>query len=200
MAARFITLEGGEGAGKTTLIKTLAQELEAEGDVVLATREPGEGPFGARIRTLLLDSGQVDPKAELFLFLADRAHHVAHVIRPALAAGQTVLCDRFTDSTFVYQAICRGLDPSFVESANAFATGGLVPDLTLLLDIDPRIGLPRVTEKNRLDNESLGFHEKVRAGFLHLAAQEKGRIKVIDASQPAEAVLNCAKNLVAAAR
>jgi dTMP kinase len=129
------------------------------------------------------------PESELFLFLADRANHCEKIIKPALAKGDVVLCDRFADSTLVYQSFVRGLDESFVRSANAFATKGLRPDMVLLLDVPPSIGLRRLKEKNRLDREPLEFHERVRAGFLRVAAEEPDRWRVIDASQPNDVVL-----------
>lgn len=182
----FITLEGPEGAGKTTALAALAHGLRGEGREVVTTKEPGAGETGAAIRDLLLHGEALPPATELFLFLADRANHVARVIRPALDGGKVVLCDRFADSTFVYQAAVRGLDPAFVRQANAFATGGLKPDLTLLFDLDPEIGLARLKAKDRLDLEPLDFHQKVRAGFLRLAEEEPVRFSILDATQNPE--------------
>lgn len=188
----FVTLEGPEGAGKTTLLAGLAGRFEAAGRSVLTTREPGAGELGRGIRDLLLHGGDMPPESELFLFLADRTHHVQRIIRPALDAGQVVLCDRHADSTLVYQALARGLDEAFVRAANRFATGGLVPDRTLLLDLDPEVGLARIQNKDRMDREPLEFHRRVRAGFLAEAAREPGRWLVLDAEQTPEAVLAAA--------
>jgi len=187
----FVTFEGGEGAGKSTVATGAAQVLRAKGRSVLVTREPGAGELGAAIRTLLLDSGDVTDRTELFLFLADRANHCAQIVEPALGRGEIVLCDRHADSTLVYQGIVRGLDEKFVRAANVFATHGLVPDLTLLLDVPPEIGLARHAEKNRLDREPLQFHRRVREGFLRLARDEPHRWRIIDATQDPEAVLAC---------
>jgi dTMP kinase len=130
------------------------------------------------------------PESELFLFLADRANHVQTIVRPAIRAGKVVLCDRFADSTLVYQCRARELDEEFVRSANLFATGELTPDVTFLLDLPVEVGLARVTDLNRLDKEPVNFHEKVRQGFLAEAAAEPGRWVVIDAQQAAEDVAN----------
>src|SRR5688572_6054719 len=140
----FITFEGPEGAGKTTAIAKIAERLRERGEPVLITREPGSGELGARIRELLLHGGAMPPETELFLFLADRANHVSTVILPALDSGKVVLCDRYADSTYVYQALVRGLDKDFVKSANAFATGNLLPEQTFLLDVSPEVGLARL--------------------------------------------------------
>ncbi|HSI73648.1 MAG TPA: dTMP kinase [Fimbriimonas sp.] len=185
----FITFEGPEGAGKSTAIATAAEQLRSEGRNVLTTREPGAGEFGERIRSILLDGPDIDSKVELLLFLADRANHVQTVIKPALANGIIVLCDRFTDSTVVYQGHARGLDIEFIKGGNAFATEGLTPDLTILFDLDPEIGLSRLTSKDRLDAQPLQFHQRVRAGFLKEAHLEPRRFITIDASRPREQVL-----------
>lgn len=185
----FVTFEGPEGAGKSTALRAAAEELRRQGHEVVATREPGAGEFGARVRELLLHGDDMTPAAELFLFLADRSQHVASIIRPALERGAWVLCDRHADSTFVYQAHVRGLDPAFVREANRFATGGLVPDRTLLFDLDPAVGLARLTSRDRLDAQPLAFHQSVREGFLKLAEAEPNRFRLVDASRPAEEVL-----------
>ena len=187
MTPLFITFEGPEGAGKSTCILSVAARL---GVPVLVTREPGAGEFGRKVRTLLLEEGDLCPETELMLFLADRANHVQNIIRPKLAAGEIVLCDRHADSTLVYQGYGRGLDKEFLRSANRFATQGLVPDITFLFDIDPEIGLQRVAARsgaNRLDREPLEFHQRVRQGFLEIARLEPERFVVLDATQsPAE--------------
>jgi len=184
----FVTLEGPEGAGKSTVAQRLAMALEGRGQAVLLTREPGGTPVGQRLRTVLLDSSKLTQKCELFLFLADRAEHVETVIRPALADGKVVLCDRFTDSTVVYQGYARGLELEYLRSLNDFATGDLRPDITLLLDLEPEAGIARLESMDRLDAEPLEFHRKVRQGFLAEAAREEARWAVIDASQTPGAV------------
>ena len=190
---RLITFEGGEGAGKTTLIDRIYASLTKKGCATIKTREPGGTPLGKEIRTLLLH-GQAEaicPRAELFLFLADRAHHVKEVILPALEEGKIVLCDRFNDSTLAYQGAARHLDTTLLHSLCFAATEGLSPDLTLYLDLDPKIGLERAKNHDvpdRLEKENLTFHEEVRAGFLSLAQKEPDRFHVIDAEQPVDAV------------
>ncbi len=180
----FVSFEGPEGAGKTTVIAAIAERFRSAGQDVLTTREPGSGAFGKRVRDLLLHGDDMDPKAELFLFLADRAQHVANTIRPALAEGKLVFCDRYVDSTVVYQCIARGLDRGFVEQANRFATDGLLPDKTVLLDVAPEIGLARVKDKDRMDALPIEFHRKVRAGFLLLAETDPSRWIVINSECP----------------
>lgn len=193
----FVTFEGPEGAGKSTALRTIAAKLEESGRGVLTTREPGGGPLGRRIRQMLLEEGQVSPETELLLFLADRANHVETIIRPALAEGKVVLCDRHADSTIVYQGYARGLDLEFLRAGNRFATKGLVPDLTLLFDLDPVVGLGRLNiveenlfgadekrrDVNRLDREPIEFHQKVRDGFLKLAQNEPGRFVILNAEK-----------------
>lgn len=184
----FVSFEGPEGAGKTTLIRGLDARLRERGVRTLVTREPGAA-LGGRIRALLLDGSGMDPKAELFLFLADRAEHAATVLRPALAEGRVVLCDRHADSTVVYQGYGRGLSLEQLRAWNWFATDGLRPDLTFLLDLPPEIGLARLSDKDRLDSEPLEFHRRIREGFLAEARREPHRWVVLDATQPAERVL-----------
>ena len=187
----FITFEGGEGAGKSTVIAGAAEALRTQGITVLTTREPGAGELGLAIRSLLLDQAGMPAESELFLFLADRANHCAQVVQPALHRGEMVLCDRHADSTLVYQSFVRGLDEGFVRAANAFATRGLNPNLTFLLDLPAELGLSRLKEKNRLDREPLEFHQNVREGFLELADEEPDRWRIIDATQDPEQVLTC---------
>jgi len=189
----LITFEGGEGAGKTTLIRRLASKLEEEGRRVLCTRAPGSLKIGVKIRDLLLHSSQdeVTPKTELFLFLADRASHVEKEIRPALDAGKIVLCDRYNDSTVAYQGIARSLGKEEVEKLCDFACSGLKPKLTFYLDIDPEIGLQRaidVGEKDRIESEALDFHKKIRSAYLQLAREHPKRIHVLDASKDKDQV------------
>ena len=204
----FVTFEGPEGAGKSTALNTVASKLNEQGITTISTREPGGGPLGHRIRQMLLEEEAVSAETELLLFLADRANHVETIIRPALAAGHIVLCDRHADSTLVYQGYGRGLDLDFLRAGNRFATTGLVPDLTLLFDLDPRIGLERLNmfEKNlfethvkrrdinRLDREPLEFHIKVRNGFLALAQQEPDRFVILDAEKSPEELARDALN------
>jgi dTMP kinase len=199
--AMFVTLEGPEGAGKSTVLPALARALREGGREVVTTREPGAGEFGSAVRDLLLHGGDIEPLTELFLFLADRAEHVAKTVRPALARGAVVLCDRHADSTVVYQGYGRGLDLDQLRSLNSLATGGLVPDLTLLLDVPPEVGLARVSKGDRLDKEPLDFHKRVREGFLTEAEREPGRWRIIDASQPSESVAqDCLSAVLAALR
>jgi len=191
----FVTFEGPEGAGKSTAIAQLAERVRAAGRTVVTTREPGAGDFGQRIRAILLEGDAMPAESELFLFLADRAHHVREIIRPALSRGDVVLCDRYADSTFVYQSVGRGLDAEFVRTANRFATGGLMPDLTLLFDLDVKVGLARLKDADRMDREPIEFHERIRTGFLAEAASG-GRWHVIDAEMPISAVVDRAWELL----
>lgn len=190
MTGVFLTFEGPEGAGKTTQISRLAEALVARGRDVTRTREPGGDPFGERVRALLLDrDASPTPVAELLLFAAARAQNVKCVVRPALEAGHVVLCDRFTDSTLAYQGYGRGLPMDSLRAVNSVATEGLVPRKTFLLDLPPSVGLARQSPdaQDRLDRETLDFHERVRAGFLAVAADEPARFVVLDAeSSPDE--------------
>ena len=178
----FVTFEGTEGAGKSTLIRTLAKALQKSGKLgsrqVLLTREPGGSPIAERIRNVILEE-PVDPMAELFLYEAARAEHVVRTIRPALERGDIVLCDRFTDSALAYQAHARGLPWSKVKSLNAIATGGLQPELTVLMDIDPATGLERAQDKNRFEAEGVEFQKKVRKGFLKARAENPRRWMIV---------------------
>lgn len=186
----FITFEGVEGAGKSTQIELAVKELEAAGHQVLVTREPGGSPLAERIRSLILDE-QGDPpvgRAEMFLLQAARAQHVDKVIRPALAAGRVVVCDRFCDSTIAYQVFARGLPEEPTRQAILFAMDGLQPDLTLVLDMDPEAGLARQTERNRMEAEALEFHQRVRAGFQEQARREPQRVRLVDAFGSVEEV------------
>lgn len=189
MSGLFLTFEGPEGGGKTTQITRLEADLRMAGHAVTRTREPGGDEVGEKVRELLLH-GEVGAEAELLLFAAARAQNVAQVVRPALDAGHIVLCDRFTDSTLAYQGYGRGLPEDLIRRINAFATGGLVPIRTFLLDLSPVNGLARQPQekKDRLDREALAFHERVRIGFLELAAAEPERITVIDASRSADEI------------
>ena len=184
----FITLEGPDGSGKTTQIRLLHDALKSANYDVLLTREPGGSPIGDQIRQILHDvqNREMNPATEILLYSASRAQLVKQVIRPALAAGKIVLCDRYAGSTMAYQGYGRGLDLRALEAITNFATGGLKPDLTLLLDVDVRIGLGRRLkggeEWNRMDQQALEFHQRTRDGYLTLAAAEPGRWVRIDAS------------------
>lgn len=188
----FITFEGGEGCGKSTQQRLLARRLEAAGLTVRTLREPGGTVVGEAVRSVLLDpehSG-LDATAEVLLYEAARAQLIAEVIEPALAAGEIVLCDRYFDSSTAYQGHARGLPLAQIEQLNRIATGGLMPDRTLLLDIDAVLGIQRATSRgaDRLEGEDIAFHERVRAGFLRIAAENPDRVHVVDASGSLEDV------------
>ena len=192
-----ITLEGGEGAGKTELARALAERL-VDVDVVL-TFEPGGTPLGAILRERLFDEAHpLSPWAETFLFLADRATHVNEVIRPALARGAAVICDRFADSTVAYQGYGRQLDPTLIEALNRQAAGGLIPHLTFFLDVPIQQGLDRSqrTRDDRIGREPIDFHRRVAEGFKQLALKEPDRIHTLDAASPADEVLETAWTLI----
>lgn len=191
----FITFEGGEGAGKTTLINCLKEVLENEGYSVIVTREPGGSRLGDAIRDLLLHRAihmHMSSKAELFLFLSARAQHVEEVIRPSLQEDKVILCDRFSDSSLAYQGYARGLGMEDVEALTNFATDDLKPDLTFFLDVDPEVGLARasrVGKPDRIEEQKLEFHKLVREAFIEIAKREPKRVKFIDASKTQEEVL-----------
>lgn len=190
----FITLEGPDGSGKTTQAHLLAEWLREQGYDVILTREPGGTDIGDQVRAVLHDprNTAMDARTEILLYSASRAQHVAQRIRPALAAGKIVISDRYADSTLAYQGYGRGLDLKTLRTITGFATGGLVPDVTLYLDVAPQEGLQRRRlggeEWNRLDAETLEFHQRVRAGYLELASLEPGRCVVIDAARSVEEV------------
>lgn len=199
----FVTLEGGEGAGKTTALNAIREQLQARGHDVVVTREPGGTPLAEKIRELLL--GRHDeplaPETELLLMFASRAQHVREVIRPALRRGAWVLSDRFTDSSYAYQVAGRGLDEGFVAELERQVVG-LVPGLTLLLDLDVREGRARTAGRDmfpdRIESEHDDFFERVREGFRKRAANEPERFRVIDASQSPQAVGDAVTRAVAA--
>jgi dTMP kinase len=189
----FITLEGGEGAGKSTQLAYVRQRLEEAGLTLHVTREPGGTPLAERIRDLLLDHRQtaMADDTELLLMFAARAQHLAELIRPALAAGDWVLCDRFTDATYAYQGGGRGIDPARIAVLEDWVQGELRPDLTLLLDLPVATGMARANDRGELDRferEQQAFFERVRAAYLAQAAREPGRYRVLDAAQSIEAV------------
>lgn len=186
----FITLEGGDGSGKTTQASLLRDWLESEGRIVVRTREPGGTEVGVLIRDIVLHHrGEVSPRAEALLYAADRAHHIATVVRPALARGEVVIQDRYLDSSVAYQGAGRVLGRDEIRDLSLWATGGLLPDLTVLLDLDPEAARARLDAADkpfdRLEAERDEFHARVRAEYLALAAAEPERFLVLDASLPA---------------
>jgi dTMP kinase len=198
----FVVFEGGEGAGKSTQVTQLADALRAQGRDVVVTREPGATDVGARIRRLVLNSGDApSPRAEALLYAADRAHHVATVVRPALARGAIVVSDRYVDSSLAYQGAGRTLPVPEISWLSSWATGGLKPDLVVLLDVDPGVGLGRVDSRgggiDRLESESRSFHERVRYAFLDLAAADPKRYLVLDAARPPEEIARAVAQRVA---
>ena len=198
MRGKFITFEGPEGGGKSTHVRMLAERLRAEGRTVLVTREPGGTPLAEKIRGLVREELDDPPvtRSEVLLFLAARAQVVSQVIRPALARGEWVLCDRFADSTFAYQGYGRGIDVGLLRNFNDFATEGLVPDLTILLDVPLEVSRTRLaarqaataTAADRIEQAGAMFHRRLREGFLELAQAEPRRFAVIDSSGGVEQV------------
>ena len=194
MTGLFITFEGGEGCGKSTQIAALKARLEAMGKTVLQTREPGGTAIGEYIRSLLQheDAGQgMSPEAALLLFAASRAQHVREMIAPAIAQGQVVLCDRVLDSTKVYQGVARAIDSTKVDTIKPFAIGNTKPDLTILIDLPPEIGLARVHARtqgqlDRMEKEAIEFFHAVRQGYIDLAKSEPKRFLVLDGNQSVE--------------
>lgn len=199
----FITFEGVEGCGKSTQLRLLDERLRTLGRDVRATREPGGTPLGERLRALLLDGARapLDPIAEWLLFEADRRQHLAEVVRPALAAGAWVLCDRFSDSTEAYQSAGRGLDAAFIDAVDGRVRDGLAPDLTLLYDLDAAEGLARArrrdARKDRFESEELAFHERVRRRFLEIARREPDRVVIVPAQADAADVFAQTSRIVA---
>lgn len=199
----FITFEGGDGSGKSTQVRLLADFLSSKGRDVLVTREPGGTELGLLIRRLLLEVSDqtIVPTAELLLYLADRAQHVQQVILPALRLGKVVLCDRFTDSTVAYQGFGRGIEIGLLQRLNNLADDGCRPALTFLLDCPVEVGLQRaawrraqagsdVPAEDRFEREQLAFHKRIRAGFLKLASAEPERFQIIDATLTIEQMAN----------
>lgn len=192
----FITFEGPEGAGKTTVIQKIAERLEQENIAVLATREPGGIEIAEKIRAVILNPAHtaMDERTEALLYAAARSQHYFEKVRPALEDGKLVICDRFIDSSLAYQGYARGIGVDEVLAINEFAIGKKLPDLTILFDLSPEVGLARIhahgdREVNRLDVESLAFHEKVREGYLLLVKRYPARIKVVNADQNVEQVV-----------
>ena len=190
----FITLEGIEGCGKSTQSRLIKEFLESKKMTVLQTLEPGGSALGVTLRKILLDpkNDDITGLTELFLYLADRSQHISSIIKPALDRGEVVLCDRFSDSTVVYQGYGRGLDPKLLHQLNSVAVNSIWPDLTLLLDLEPEIGLKRALTRNlqenkhategRFEAENLAFHTRIREGYLTWAALNRDRFVVIDAA------------------
>ncbi|MAN52278.1 MULTISPECIES: dTMP kinase [unclassified Marinimicrobium] len=198
---RFITVEGTEGVGKSTNLNFIQQWLEGQGHRVLVTREPGGTPLAEELRSLLLAPRDetVDPMAELLMVFAARAQHLEQVIKPALAAGTWVLCDRFTDSTYAYQGGGRGFDQSVIAQLETLVQGELRPDLTVILDIDVEKGLARASQRSvpdRFEGEAVAFFERVRAVYHELAARAPNRYAVVDAGQPLEQVQQAIKQVL----
>lgn len=196
----LITLEGIEGSGKSTQMSGICSYLQTIGHTCIPTKEPGGTPIGEKIRAILLDPAHnhLDPMAELLLYAADRAQHVNELIRPAIARGEIVVCDRFADSTLVYQGAARNLDADLIRQLNRLVMADILPDITFLLDLPPEIGLSRAwreihsgnrdTAESRFESEAVKFHRQVRAGYLALAEAEPARFRVIDASADADGV------------
>ncbi|MEX3009027.1 dTMP kinase [Hoeflea sp. TYP-13] len=206
MKGRFITFEGGEGAGKSTQIQYLAEALRTRGYDVVMTREPGGSPGAEAVRHVLLSGAaeEFGVRMEAILFAAARSDHVEELIRPAIDAGKIVLCDRFMDSSRVYQGVTGNLEPEFVSALERVAINGMVPDLTIILDLPAEVGLARArarsgggrADPDRYEKEALAVHEKRREAFLDLAAKEPGRCKVVDGNQPADAIAQSIEKLV----
>lgn len=205
MRGLFITVEGPDGSGKTSLVEELSSQLKEKLTVpLIVTREPGGSKIAEKIREVIIDPNhqEMDDRTEALLFAAGRRQHVIEKIRPALAAGEVVLCDRFVDSSIAYQGAGRRIGVQEVASINRFATENLTPDLTLYLDVDAQVGLNRIgskesnREKDRLELEKISFHNRVRAAYLKLLEDNPERIHLIDASQSMEAVLADALLLV----
>lgn len=205
----FITLEGGEGAGKSSLLASLASFFREQGYEVVVTREPGGTPLGEMIRHWLLthqDSIQIGSQAELLLFLAARAQHIEEIIQPALIAGKIVLCDRFNDSTVAYQGVARRLDSAYVQQLCQLVCGAIQPHLTFFLDVEPEVGLKRSQKVDkeqaasgvldRIESQTLTFHQAVQEAFRQIAKQEPERICTLDANQKQELVFEQAKQAI----
>lgn len=191
----FITLEGPEGSGKTSAIKIVKETLEKEGHQIVMTREPGGTPISEQIRNVILDKNNtaMDYRTEALLYAASRRQHLVEKVWPSVKEGKLVICDRYLDSSLAYQGYARGLGIDDILNVNMYATEGTFPDLTLLFDLPPEVGLARISanadrEVNRLDLEKISFHEKVRNGYLDLAKRFPERYVIIDATQPLEKV------------
>lgn len=190
MRGLFVTFEGGDGSGKSTQSALLVDWLEEQGRTVVTTREPGGTELGDELREIVLHSrGEITPRSEALLYAADRAHHVATKVRPAIERGDLVVQDRYLDSSVAYQGVARGLGAREVRDVSLWATEGLLPDLTILLDLDEAVGRDRMSSRTRFDRleaEEQEFHRAVRAAYLELAAAEPDRFLVLDATRPVE--------------
>lgn len=186
----FVCFEGGEGGGKSTQSRLLRDRLEAEGCTVLLTFEPGDTPVGRELRRIVLspETGELAHKTEFLLYLADKAEHVETLVRPALERGEVVITDRYVDSTLAYQGAGRALDPAELEEVARWATGDLRPHLTVVLDLEPEAGLGRFEGRDRIEGESLEFHQRVRASFVELAERDPDHYLVVDARRPVEEI------------
>ena len=203
MSGLFITLEGGDGSGKSTQMGALTEWLRQRGHSVVQAREPGGTELGLELREIILHRrGYIAPRAEALLYAADRAHNVATVVRPALERGDVVIQDRYLDSSVAYQGTGRVLDPAEVRDLSLWATEGLLPLLTVLLDLDPAVGRERLdasrTRYDRLEAEKADFHERVRAAYLALAAAEPERFLVLDATRPVDELQRSIRDRVSA--
>ncbi len=197
MAEFLVTFEGIEGSGKSVQAELLYDYLQKKGISTIITREPGGSDLSERIREILLDRKHFDmvPYTELFLYLAARTQHTQEVIKPALAQGKIVICDRYIDASVAYQGEGRGISKNLIKQLNKTATGGLVPNLTFLLDIDTEVALERVGRKDRLESESLEFHDRVRSGYLKLNRENPERFVLLDGSKPIDRLQNEIKDI-----
>lgn len=194
----FITFEGGDGAGKSTQARMLAEWLQAQGHEAIQTEEPGGTPLGQALRDVLLFGDDMNPRAEALIYAADRSHHIDTVVKPALDAGSIVISDRYFDSSVAYQGVGRGLGAEWIEKVNLWGAGGLRPDLTILLDLDPRQLPQRITrDLDRLERAGEEFHERTRQAFLDRAASEPERFVIVDASPGIDAVAATVREIVA---
>ena len=202
MKNRFITIEGCEGSGKTSIIKLICKEFDKEGIAYLSTREPGGSKISEQIRNVILnvDNTKMDYMTEALLYAASRRQHLEEIVKPALNEGKVVICDRYLDSSLAYQGYARGLGIDEVYNINMYATSGFLPDLTIYIDIPVEIGLGRIKENNRdvnrLDLEKVAFHNKVREGYLKIAKRYPERIKVIDGNASLEEVFQRVKKVL----
>ena len=203
MTGKFVTFEGPEGSGKTSVIQRVFDHFAALGVPVLKTREPGGSRIAEKIRDILLDNGntEMDPRTEALLFAASRRQHLAEKVLPALAEGKLVLCDRFLDSSLAYQGVARGLGIDEVFSINRFAIGNLLPDLTIFVNVRPEVGLARIaanhrTKVDRLDNETVEFHHRLYEGYLELMKRYPDRIRPVDGEAPIDEVAKAAVALI----
>lgn len=196
----FVVLEGGDGVGKSTQVRRLTAWLKERGLPHLVTRQPGGTRIGAKLREILLDPEhqELQARTEALVYAADKAQHVDEVIRPALARGEVVLCDRYVDSMIAYQGAGRVLDPGEIERVADWATGGLVPDLTVLLDVDPGEAVARIRQQDRLEAAGLDFHRRAREHFRHLARRAPERYLILPARQPRERIAAWVAEAVAA--